>query len=399
MSNITSDVVVFPVGEDRWIVMNVFSHRSMAMETAGLEVLRSAGNRTDRQLDEDFSGRLFTLWNVHRFSNLDGLLADPTNLVREVDNWPAPCCVTAAEFIEAARQATLFIDDEDAYRARFAHKESIFDRQNFGNFHEQMGQELLLGPRARPAEWWPKQKFTEDQTALQENLYKSVQGAFLEAYFNKTLKPGMNVIDLGCGNGFYANQMAKAGCTVTGADPNADYIAFARKNAAPGATFERSDIGEAESLELIPSHSADIVYMGDALLFYFVSPMPGGELPDFHALATDIRRILKPGGRFVSMEPHFAFWLAPWLGAVDRPFTILTEYQDRRFQVTPTIGETIRAFANEGFAVSWMEELQPDPSYQDIDPRGYHFARAFPVFQLMEFIPIDGPAGRTYDSR
>ena len=130
--------------------------------------------------------------------------------------------------------------------------------------------------------------------------------------------------------------------------------------------------------------------MSDALLFYFVSHHAEAA-PDIEQLFGDIHRILKPDGRLICLEPHHVFWLNPWLGDADRPFTILTEYRKSSFRVTGTLSALIQAFAAGGFAVTWMEELYPDPKFESVDPRACRFADQFPLWQLFELSPMARP--------
>ena len=125
--------------------------------------------------------------------------------------------------------------------------------------------------------------------------------------------------------------------------------------------------------------------MSDALLFYFV-PVMKNQKADLQILFDDIRRILKPNGKFISMEPHYLFWLLPWLGEKQRPFTILTEYSKKVFGVIPTMSQLIQAFAKGGFVVTWMEEILPDPSFELVDSRAYNFANQFPLWQIFELM-------------
>ena len=194
-------------------------------------------------------------------------------------------------------------------------------------------------------------------------------------------------MDVGCGIGFYSNMMAQAGANVLGVDPNEKYIDIARNKAAAGAQFEVLNVGVEGSLDSIPSASADFVFMSDALLFYFVPEKPT-QTADAQVLLADIRRILKPDGLFISVEPHYIFWLLPWWGEVERPFTILTEYRNKTFGVTATISELIQTFAKGRFAVVWMDELTPKDDFKSTDSRAYHFAREFPMWQIFELKPI-----------
>jgi SAM-dependent methyltransferase len=173
-----------------------------------------------------------------------------------------------------------------------------------------------------------------------------------------------------------------------GIDPNQEYVRLASGRAAAGARFEQMAIGSPGGMKSIPSHSMDLVFMSDALLFYFVPPQKG-EPPSLEELFSEIRRALKPDGRFVSLEPHSVFWLLPWLGQEDHPFTVVTEYRRRSYRVTPTLSDLIQAFARGGFCVHWMEELYADPSYRALDERGFHFSDRFPLWHLFELRPAD----------
>ena len=55
------------------------------------------------------------------------------------------------------------------------------------------------------------------------------------------LKPGMRILDVGCGPGRHAYELARRGFVVHGIDISQTFIDVAVKNAPEGATFERMD--------------------------------------------------------------------------------------------------------------------------------------------------------------
>ena len=55
------------------------------------------------------------------------------------------------------------------------------------------------------------------------------------------LAPGMRVLDVGCGPGRHAHELARRGIACHGIDISARFVELARDGAPPGATFERAD--------------------------------------------------------------------------------------------------------------------------------------------------------------
>jgi len=55
------------------------------------------------------------------------------------------------------------------------------------------------------------------------------------------LTPGMRILDVGCGPGRHAHELARRGFTVHGIDISATFVELAQRDAPPGATFERLD--------------------------------------------------------------------------------------------------------------------------------------------------------------
>lgn len=103
------------------------------------------------------------------------------------------------------------------------------------------------------------------------------------------LRPGMHLLDVTCGPGLYAVELAKRGCAVTGIDINPAAIAYAtelaaRQEVSAWCTFIQQDIRE---MELEPARF-------DAALFLYEQLAVVSKPEARHLLAT-IARALKPG--------------------------------------------------------------------------------------------------------
>ena len=388
MYKLPRDIIVLPEEKGIWLVMNVFARSCLAVDICVLEFLSSINLISNDEIKTKFSDYNFTIWQVEHFSNSEGLLADPTRYIRDYSKWPEPLTLRVGALIDELEKHFIIIEDEEEYLSRFAPKNSLMDNFHFGNFHQQLGKQLLLEKRELPSKWWLRQKFTKDLRNVRDNLYGAIQASFLDRYFKERFSAENVVVDIGCGIGFYTNKMAKYTSSVLGLDPNEEYINIARQNAEENAKFEVAKTGEKNGLDKVPSNYADYVLISDALLFYFIPP-ESNQNTDIQVLFNDIKRILKPGGKFISIEPNYIFWLLPWLGEVKHPFTILTEYLQRNFSVTVSISKLIQSFTKEGFAVVHMEELTPDSSFKSLYPRAYHFASQFPLWQLFELTNIE----------
>jgi len=106
------------------------------------------------------------------------------------------------------------------------------------------------------------------------------------------LKPGMSVLDAGCGSGSMTRQIAAAepGATVVGVDLRERYLDFARRKAESenltNATFKKGDVRALP----FPDATFDIVW--HKYLLQWVG--------DPHSAMTEFARVTKPGGLIVS---------------------------------------------------------------------------------------------------
>jgi len=388
MNGVPKDVIVLPEFmedfPDRWVVMNVFARTCLGVDSQVLAFMSRVEYMSTTEIQSEYGDKRFNVWAIERFPYAVSSVADPTCYVRDLSAWGLPSSLAVDELIERLSKHYLLIENEEEYLAKFQLKKNVMDKAHFGNYHQQLGQHMLLNERKNPSKFWLEQKFTKDLSAVRsDNLYGAVQVDYLRQYFRKKISPGAAILDVGTGIGLYANMMAAAGGNVLGIDPSEEYINIARKNAARGTKFEVMNVGTEGALDAIPDNYADIVFMSDALLFYFVPVYPDRS-DDIRTLFADIRRIMKNDGTFVSLEPHPIFWLSPWLGKINRPFTIITEYMNKNFGVTPTTHRLIQAFTQNGFVVTHMDELLPAPEFETVAPRAYYYAREFPEWYLFE---------------
>lgn len=112
-------------------------------------------------------------------------------------------------------------------------------------------------------------------------------------------KPGAHIVELGCGQGFFAEALASIGASVIGLDSSNSLIEIAQKRVAKESyaskiLFVTGDAGNAHA---IASKSADAVVVILALQ----------NMKDLAKVSGEIHRIMKPQGRAVIVLNHPAF--------------------------------------------------------------------------------------------
>lgn len=100
----------------------------------------------------------------------------------------------------------------------------------------------------------------------------------------------MHILDIGCGDGGFAKQLAAEGAVVTGIDPQAQAAEKARSN-VPDARFE---IATAEALPFA-DHTFDLAVMVNSLHHVPVALMG--------AALREARRVLRDRGKLIVIEP------------------------------------------------------------------------------------------------
>ncbi len=129
---------------------------------------------------------------------------------------------------------------------------------------------------------WEKGDFTRIAAAMRES------GEALIASLGVTA--GMEVLDLGCGDGTTALPSAQRGAHVLGVDISSPLIAAGRRRAASaGLSTLRFEEGDASCLTGIADHGFDLVMSMFGAMF---APRP-------FDVAKEMVRVVRPGGRIV----------------------------------------------------------------------------------------------------
>ena len=165
---------------------------------------------------------------------------------------------------------------------------------------------------------------------------------------NLRIEPGMHVVDLGCGDGYFTAAIARrvgAG-RVIGFDLDPILLEQARAACVP---YGHSDWVLGDAMELSRLIPAPVDYILIANTFHGV--------PDPTALAREIAAVLKPPGRFAIVNWHpIAREQTPVLGQPRGP----------RTELRMSAAQTQAVVEPAGFALETQVELPP-----------YHYAAIF----------------------
>jgi ubiquinone/menaquinone biosynthesis C-methylase UbiE len=108
---------------------------------------------------------------------------------------------------------------------------------------------------------------------------------------------GQRMLDVGCGNGSLARELARRGAHVTGVDASAPVIVRARRREAQEPLGIVYHVADAERMEPIRNGCFDLA----------VSCMALQDIPEAAAAIREVARALKPRGRFVPLFSHPCF--------------------------------------------------------------------------------------------
>ena len=103
------------------------------------------------------------------------MLADPTRFKRTFESINSKI-ISAKDFVDELKNHFILIDDEEKYSSYFSLKNSLLDVEHMGNFHQQLGQYLMVEKREDPSDWWLNQKFDIKNYKLKNNLYSAILG-------------------------------------------------------------------------------------------------------------------------------------------------------------------------------------------------------------------------------
>jgi SAM-dependent methyltransferase len=191
----------------------------------------------------------------------------------------------------------------------------------------------------------------------------------------KLLPPleGLNVLDAGCGSGWYSEYLVDQGAKVTAIDVTPEMVRLTRNRLGDRISLHLADL--AQPLSFAASSEFDLVVSALALHY----------LRDVAATIKEFHRILKSDGILVfsTHHPSKEFSLHPEGNYFD---TVLVEEQwsvgTVQFYRRPLTAWT-EALANSGFVIERLMEIEPNEDLRKVAPGTFKLLINDPAFMVI----------------
>jgi MPBQ/MSBQ methyltransferase len=172
-------------------------------------------------------------------------------------------------------------------------------------------------------------RLTPDDLAPVDEFHSRGRAATTDLARLLALKGGERILDMGCGIGGPSRYLAKTfGCRVTGLDLTPEFCRVAAMLAERTGLAPKVDYREGDALAMpFAAESFDVVWSQGVVM----------NIADRDRLYGEIRRVLKPGGRYAFSEvvagpggpPHFP---VPWAREPSISFLLAAEASRRKLE-------------------------------------------------------------------
>ena len=188
---------------------------------------------------------------------------------------------------------------------------------------------------------------------------------------------GLKVLDLGCGSGWYAEQLVNAGCQVTAIDASQTMVDLTTQRLQDKGQCIKANLEE--PLDFLRDGEFDIV----------LAPLVIHYIKEWLPLFKEIARVLKPKGLFIfsTQQPHTEYTLSK----LDNYFhkQLITQ-QWKKPDVTVqfyhhTLHELTESLFNAGFLIERMTEPLPQEGLKQ-NPEMYELITRQPWFLFVRAI-------------
>jgi ubiquinone/menaquinone biosynthesis C-methylase UbiE len=171
---------------------------------------------------------------------------------------------------------------------------------------------------------------------------------------------GLNVLDLGCGSGWYAEQLLKAGANVVAVDASAKMVKLTRSRCKNNGKFIVANLEE--PLTFLQNNAFDVV----------LAPLMIHYIKEWQGFFSEISRVLKKQGLFIfsTHQPHTQYKNFNLKNYYEK--VLIKDYwPSLKVEVQfyhHTLHDLAECLYNAGFVIEKILEPQPLSELQSVDP-------------------------------
>ena len=184
---------------------------------------------------------------------------------------------------------------------------------------------------------------------------------------------GLEVLDVGCGSGWYAEYLVEQGATVTAIDVSPKMVAFTQARLGGRAGVLQADLGQ------------PLDFAADAAFDLVLCPLVLHYVERWEPMCAEFHRVLKQNGTLLFSTHH------PCMDF--RLFETESYFPTELFEDEWSTGKVrffrrpltamIDALAQSGFVVERILEPQPTDAFRSVDPEGYERLSTHPWFLII----------------
>lgn len=185
---------------------------------------------------------------------------------------------------------------------------------------------------------------------------------------------GLNILDLGCGTGWYAEHLTQLGAKITAVDASKTMVQLTQQRVPSCRTYI---VDLEESLSHLGCEHFDII----------IAPLVIHYVKDWYQLFSQLAKLLKHRGSFIfsTHVPYTEYMLYKLDNYFEK--TLITDYWEDIGEVQfyhHTLNELTEALYQANFLIERMLEPMPLPEMKEADPKSYASMLSKPWFLFVK---------------